>query len=205
MTTNRQNSQQSNSDVYIQENGLQDEIWVPRATDSRGHGAMISVRVPPQMARLIAQFTSDSRFPYTHQSDLARHAFLRHLRFLASLPNQGVRSAIGQLMAAETVCTIEETHQQFERMLDRLNTIIQGLLNKGTKEAKDKAARIVMTELRYMQETGDSYYQQTFTERIRAQYADLINHASRTDFGNMSDAPVDIDDLKHLMDEVDED
>lgn len=205
--TNRQQqiTQQDASGSYIRENNLQDEIWIPKATDSRGHGVNITVRVPPQVARLMAQYTSDPRFPYTHVTDFCRHSFLRQLNFLASLPNQGTRSAVGQLLAAETICAIEETHQQFERMLDRLNNIIQGLVNKGTKEAKDKASQLVMKELRYMQETGDPYYQTTFTDRLRAQYADLINNASRSDFMNMSEGPVDLDELKHLMDEVDED
>lgn len=209
MTIGKQNNSQVNQQVssnnsYIQENNLQDEIWIPRSTDSRGHGVAITVRVPPQVARLIAQYTTDPRFPYTHQTDFVRHAILRHLQFFASLPNQGIKSSVGQLMAAETICTIEETHQQFDKILDRLNIIIQGLLNRGTIEAKNKAASIVMKELRFMQETGDSYYQQVFTERLRKQYADLINHASRSDFMNMSDEPVDIDDFKHLMDEIEE-
>lgn len=113
-----------------------EDFHVP-ASDSHGHSTRLQFRTPKQVRAMMMEIVQTKQFPYRSDSDLLRHAIVRHLRWLTDQGYLGANT-IFTIEAILEVARDDENHQQFIGSLEKLEERVVFHRSRGSVEAAKK-------------------------------------------------------------------
>lgn len=113
-----------------------EDFHVP-ASDSHGHSTRLQFRTPKQVRAMIMEIVQTKQFPYRSDSDLLRHAIVRHLRWLTDQGYLGTNT-IFTIDAILEVARDDEDHQQFIGSIEKLEERVVYHRSRGSVEAAKK-------------------------------------------------------------------
>jgi len=100
-----------------------EDFHVP-VSDTHGHSERFQFRGLNQLKAMVMEVVQTKQFPYRSDSDLLRHALVRHMRWLTDLGYIGKNS----IFTADAIISItrdDEIHQEFvvsiDKLVDRVN------------------------------------------------------------------------------------
>lgn len=131
-------------------------------SDGKGHSTMLTARIPPYMAMEMEQIFASRKFPYRTESDMVRHAIVRHLRWLRSMqPIDSPYLPMLEMMMA----VVRETDEQnrCRKMLDDAWAAIRSLAKEGHES---KARGLIDTLLAQAEKMRDPYWSEKYRKGI---------------------------------------
>jgi hypothetical protein len=142
--------------------------YITPSSNAKGEGTRISVRVPPELYRLMDIFFSSKRWPYQTFSDLVRHALFNHVEWLDSQDSE--EHGVQYLVAMANALVDEEMRTSFRRMLSKLHLIIQEHEEAGEI---DDASRVVNQILGVIRGMPDGSMKARYERDVRESYGHL--------------------------------
>ena len=142
--------------------------YITPSSNAKGEGSRISVRVPPELYRVMDIFFSSKRWPYQTFSDLVRHALFAHVEWLDGQDSE--EHGVLYLVAMTRALVDEEMRINFGRMINKLHTIIQEHEDHGEI---DDASRVVTQILGVIRGMPDGSMRSRYEKDVREAYGHL--------------------------------
>jgi len=142
--------------------------YITPSSNSKGEGTRISVRVPPELYRVMDIFFSSKRWPYQTFSDLVRHALFSHIEWLDS--QDAEEHGVQYLAAMVNALVDEEMRIGFRRMISKLHAIIAEHEEAGEI---DDASRVVNQILGVIRGMPDGSMKARYERDVRSAYGHL--------------------------------
>lgn len=146
-----------------------EEFHVP-ASDSKGHQTRIQFRAPKQIRAMVAEVIQSKQFPYRSDSDLLRHAVVRHLKWLTDQGYIGVNT-IFAIDAILTVARDDENHQQFIGSLEKLEERVSCHKREGSLEVAENMLADVVEAVDRM---PDNSWKRAYKKELKRRFPELI-------------------------------
>jgi len=151
------------------------------SSDERGHNARMMFRCQPQLAEQTTIFAVSPKFPYHTQSDLIRHALVRHLRWLHILDSQLGDDQVNadRLHRSEALSAIlreEEANTEFNHTIERLQDLVNSLVSQGETR---RASQVVYRILGEVDGMGDDHWREKYREALTRRFSVQIDNAPR--------------------------
>ena len=96
--------------------------FINPAADSKGHSEVLGFRVPPGQAVQIQAIISSRWFPYRTESDLLRHALVRHLKWLEG--QAPIKSMSAQFEVISLLYSEQLYQAEFEKVFRELDVFV---------------------------------------------------------------------------------
>ena len=118
------------------------DFLVP-ASDTKGHSVPIGLRCTGEMMRNVQVILASNKFPYKTTSDLLRHGFLRHIRWLISLEPE-ISESMDYMDIIMELAKTQQMHLKFLASIQSIGDTVEKLLQEGMKsEAKFMVQKIL--------------------------------------------------------------
>lgn len=124
------------------------EQWIYPASNDKGEGMPIGLRIPLNQYRLISEYIAQRRFPYGDKSDLIRHAIAHHLDRLALCRNHGQESLHAQVAVINRLIQEQEKNREFIETIANLERFVQLAMQSDDREAASEMVRLVKEQVR---------------------------------------------------------
>jgi len=128
----------------------------------------MTVRIPPELARIISVLFDSKKWPYLTSSDLVRHALFNHVEWLDMQDPE--EHGLQYLRAMNDQLTEEECNVQFGRMMNKLHSVIKEHVDHGDM---DDATRVVNHILGAIKGMPAGTMKQRYEKEIMGAYGDL--------------------------------
>lgn len=127
-----------------------DEQWKYPASNAKGGGVPITVRIPPEEASLISNIVASRRFPYGDKSDLIRHAIFYHVGRLSQAKSFGHGTLHAQVMVINRLMQEQEYNQDFLDVISRMERFVHLCIQRNDKTAAAEMVEAVRREVARM-------------------------------------------------------
>jgi len=144
-----------------------EDFHVP-VSDSQGHSDRVQFRCMKQIKAMVNEVIQSKQFPYRTDSDLYRHAIVRHLHFLTDLGYLG-SNTIFEIEAIMDVERDDELKQGFIASIEKLQDIINYHTRKGDK---DSVADMVESVRKRIDQMPDGRWKRRYQEEMEKRYGD---------------------------------
>lgn len=151
------------------------------ASDAKGHSVPKGIRMMPVLANAINILMASGKYPYKHESELMRHAIMRHIRWLEAIGD--VPSVSGQASAANAMLNQEQMNEEYKEIFNRLH----GRVNDLIRSNDHGEARRLVSEMRsYFDGMPEGFWKRQYQNQIEefnwlyenAPKANLLNFSS---------------------------
>jgi len=150
--------------------------------NSKGEGQRITVRIPPELLRIMQVFFDSKRWPYMTFSDMHRHALFNHVEWL---DDQGAQESELQYLRAMTIAlNAEDARVHFNRVMDKLKDVIEAHVEHGDM---DDASRVVNQMLGAIMSMPSGGMRARYEGTVREMYGVLCADAVDIDVVSMVD------------------
>lgn len=140
--------------------------WVP-ATDSKGHGVPKTVRIPPGLDRQIRVEIAKHPERYQTDSDLIRHAIVRHLEWLAHIDGDAPGSFLHGVLLMNQEMADAEFNTRMVSTLTRLEGIVEQYAADGEM---GEVMRLMANSRRHLENMRESPIRTKYLKRFQALY-----------------------------------
>ena len=151
--------------------------WVP-ATDSKGHGVPKTVRIPPGLDRQIRVEISKHPDRYQTDSDLIRHAVVRHLGWLSKVDGDAPGSFLHGVLLMNQEMADAEFNTRMATTLDRLESIVEQYASEGEL---GEVMRLMANCQRHLEALRESPIRSKYLKRFQALHVKCFPVASGDD------------------------
>ena len=163
-------------------NSIDAEQFRVPAKDTKGHSDRVWFRCQPGHASALASVVQSGVFPYRTNSDLLRHALVRHLHYLETLNQQlGGKQMPSVLAATDAMLAIlrddlyyTEFHHVLQTLTTQLNT------HKGLGEFGE-ARRLLLEVLRCWSTMPEGFWKDKYKKQIETDHKDLLAKMPKAD------------------------
>lgn len=155
------------------------------ASDDKGHSSKVMFRVQPALAQQASLLVNSGYFPYTSLSSFARHAWLRHCRWLQSF-KEPVRSVMAQVDIINKLLDEDEHASQFLATFNKLSARINDYIGLGDK---DEAIRLIMEVTKYIRAMPDTYWKRKYIDELDRRCGGMIQEMGKADLLDYEEEP----------------
>lgn len=152
------------------------------SSNSKGEGLRITVRVPPELVRVMQILFDSKRWPYQTFSDLVRHALFNHVEFLDEQSPQ--ENGFQYLLAMIVALNAEDARVHFVRVMAKMQDVVSAHLEHGDL---DDAGRVVNQILGAILAMPPGGMKARYEREIRETYGNLVGDESDIDVVSMVD------------------
>ena len=157
----------------------------PAASDSRGHGPVIQVKVPTNVAAQMSTVVNSKKFPYEGVSQLIRHAILRHLEWLED--QEEVPSVLGIIKAMDEIVQNEECVQGTERLYEKVRELVEKNERENDPRAVRESVRLIGSLRGKLQDMPEGYWKDKIMERFDEDYSEMVRLCPRVSLKVLGD------------------
>jgi len=146
-----------------------EDFHVP-TSDSQGHSTRFQFRGLKQMRAMVGEAIQTKQFPYRTDSDLYRHALIRHLRWLTDLGYIGVNN-IFVIDAISEIARDDENHQQFMLSIGQLEERVRYHRREGSMEV---AKQMVDRVKELIEKMPEGPWKTGYRKEFKKRFPDLV-------------------------------
>lgn len=158
--------------VYDGDEQINPDSFLVPATDNNGHSVRQWFQCQPGLAKLVRDVVSGRNYPYKSNSDLLRHALLRHIKWLNSI--QPVGSILAQVELINETCKTEMFNAEYDKLFTTISETVSTLL---ARDAEGQAVKTVLDAKRYMMEMSDGYWRGRYLKTLEDKFGHIIKNA----------------------------
>ena len=116
--------------------GYDPDRFYLESTDSKGHSIAFRIRIPPDVARRIAEVVSDRSTPFRTTNDVIRTALVQYLNYMATsmVTNEHFAAFVERYTAQAAVESDLEEYKQHERSVETARKLVA--ITSNRPEAK---------------------------------------------------------------------
>lgn len=148
------------------------DTFVVPARDEKGITQTIQFNIPPYMEQLSQTILRSGRFPYINHGGIFRHAFVRHLRWLAEIRQSVPGHLLPSIEIILELCRDNEMRVRVEEALDKLSRQIMSLHARGDH---GEALRLMGVVKARMEGLYQSKWQQQFVREFSGIHNALVH------------------------------
>lgn len=148
------------------------DTFIVPATDDRGVGEHMQLRMPPFVRRQIRVVLGSNRFPYLTEAALIRHAVVRHLYWLVQLRHSIPRHILPALAGVLEVCLDDEMRIQLEHVFQKIDERISFHLSRGDHGEVIRLLNLVKSRMMGVQ---PSAWQRQFWENFDRKWSGYLS------------------------------
>lgn len=142
-------------------------------SDVHGHSQRLYFRVLPGYVREAAEIVASKQFPYSTISDLLRHGFTRHVRWLAGQMTDGIKR-LGWLEAVSEILRSEEESLAYHVVVDRMRKVVRELLRQGANGRARELVNSVIGSIR--NDMSEDYWQERYHKEVHEEFGHLLTN-----------------------------
>lgn len=146
--------------------------FVYPSSNAKGEGSRITVRVPPELHRIMTILFESRRWPYITFADLVRHALFNHVEFLGAEGAETNR--LVYLRAMVVALNVEDENVHFNRMVDKTRELVAAHMEHGDI---DDASRVVNKMLGSIMSMPSGGMRARYERELRDEYGALCSDA----------------------------
>lgn len=164
------------SDWEVDSPGYSPEKFYTRSTDARGHTETMWLRLPPSLARVIAEVVQSRKIPqYRTAQDLVRDAIVHRLHYLKEkLPETGT-TVTQFLIGMEDVLAHQRMMSDFEKKMEELSQTVQRLMLDSPNDGPALAKELVQNLYGEAAKIADHpYWRNKFLRYFRERYKEFL-------------------------------
>ena len=139
--------------------------------DEHGHSGRLFFRVYQPYVREATEIIASKHFNYSTISDLLRHAFARHIRWLSGQMVDGVRR-LGWMEAVTEILRSEEESLAYNVALDKMRKVIRDLQRQGADGRVRQLLNRVIGSIK--KDMADDYWKDRYLEKIQNEFGHLL-------------------------------
>lgn len=143
--------------------------YIYPSANSKGEGTRVTVRIPPELHRMLMIYFDMKKWPYLTFSDEIRHALFRHAEWLDNQDTE--EHGMTYLRAMVNMLNTEEQRIQFARVMGKMRDAIEAHVEHGDM---DDASRVVTTILGAIKGMPEGGMRDRYEEEIRKEYGELV-------------------------------
>lgn len=145
-----------------------EEFHVP-ASDGKGHDTRFQFRCMKQIRAMVAEIIQTRQFPYQSDSELMRHALIRHLKWLTDQGYIGANT-IFQIQAVSEVAKDDEMHQGFMSSLELLQERVNYHRSRGGNGSERAVEDMVGKVVELVDGMPEGRWKELYKEEIINRY-----------------------------------
>lgn len=150
------------------------EFIVP-SNDTKGHSVLFHFRASSLIKRAIQQVIGSRKFPYLTDSDVIRHALVRHLSWLTEISDDipTVRHTLVMLKLEIVRLQRLQEDREFQAYFDLMRQEIQALMSRegGVREAQREVSRA----LSVIRQMPDGFYRNQYLSQIEREFGHVLD------------------------------
>jgi hypothetical protein len=145
-----------------------------RGVDSRGHSAIVHLRVLPDVVSQIEKVVQSRALPYQTTQDVIRDAIVHRLHYLRQrLRRNNVDIAYARILNLHRVLEEEDRKQEQDALLGRLTNIVNNHLSRG-EMGRAAAAQLVEDFISDAESLPESYWRSQLLAELRQRFGYLL-------------------------------
>ncbi len=145
-----------------------DALYAP-ASDTLGHNASTTFRMPPAMMRQLKALCDDKGFPLDSKGEICRAALLRFFNDFVGKYN--VPSVMGQVRAMLEVTRETQFNRKYIELFDSLSAEVTSLIASG---AMDHASYLIERVVSHIEEMPEGFWKEKYMKEIRAKFGQFM-------------------------------
>jgi hypothetical protein len=146
------------------------ENFIIPVKDAKGHDAKMWFRCQPGMVRQMDIVLRSRKFPYRTQSDIIRHAVVRHLEWLETL--EEIPSVMREVDIIMDILRDDQFHHDFGEMFNILQQRVSSHISTG---ATSEAKRVLAGIAERVKRMPDGYWKERYEKEIKSRFGHVQN------------------------------
>jgi hypothetical protein len=144
-----------------------EDFHVP-VSDSQGHSDRIQFRCMKQIKAMVMEIVQTKQFPYRTDSDLYRHAIVRHLHWLTDLGYLG-QNTIFTIEAINQIMRDDELHQGF---LSSISMLQDRVAYHRANQDEESVAYMISAVKEEVEKLPEGRWKRRYKEEIERRFGD---------------------------------